>query len=129
MKVKSDHRSKFSNLSKESPRLTGSRLETRGGNVDIKSMQTAAGQYSDIVEGDRILLTKSRDNKLSPTFNQYHLSGGKEGQCCPYRRSGRKHRTALREPHEKVFFSQALALKPLKPTGKTKKRKYPLEGS
>ena len=47
-----------------------------------------SAQYSDIGEGDQILLNKSRDNKLSLKLRTITIqSGRKEGQCRPNTRS------------------------------------------
>ena len=43
-----------------------------------------SAQYSDIGEGDHILLNKSRDDKLFPNFEPVPYKVVKEGQCCPH---------------------------------------------
>ena len=74
--------------------------------------QQASSQYSDIVQGDRILLNKSRDNKLSPKF-----------EPVPYKVVKKKGNAVLIEDQEGntklrnasySLFSQVIALKPLK---------------
>ena len=89
--------------------------------------QEPSAQCSDIVEGDRIQLNKSRDNKLSPNF-----------QPIPYKVVEKKGNAILIEDEvwntklrntDHSLFSQALALKPLKPKEETKQRTCLLEES
>ena len=54
-----------------------------------------SAQYSDIGEGDHILLNKIRHNKTVSQLRTITIqSGGKEGQCRPDTRSGRKYQAA-----------------------------------
>ena len=88
-----------------------------------------SAQYSDIGEGDHILLNKTRDNKLSTNF-----------EPVPYKVVERKGNVVLmrdkegntklhNSSHMKKFIRSALPLKPRKATEETREMKYPLKDS
>ena len=83
-----------------------------------------SAQYSDIGEGDHILLNKTRDNKLSPNFEPVSYKVVEKKGNVILKKDQEGNTKLCNSSHMK---KSAHPLKPLKPTEKTREMTYPLE--
>ena len=88
-----------------------------------------SAQYSDIGEGDHILLNKTCDNKLSPNFEPVSYKVVEKKGNVVLKKDQEGNTKLCNSSHMKKFIQSAHPLKPLKPTEETREMTYPLEDS
>ena len=88
-----------------------------------------SAQYSDIGEGDHILLNKTRDNNLSPKFESVSYKVVEKKGNVVLKKDQEGNTKLCNSSHMKKFIQSAHPLKPLKPTEETRVMTYPPEDS